>query len=84
MGNLLIQRINALALGHEDLHNPWELPHNPALVTVAKRMEALEIPSTLCRLEQRAVRETAVAIHSHDLPCLHPLRNAAQFIRDIF
>ena len=63
LGDLLRQRIYALALGYEDLNDHGELRHDPALQTASGRMESLASPSTLCRLEQRASRETAVAIH---------------------
>ena len=59
----LRQRIYALALGHEDLNDHGELCHDPALQTASGQLDALSSPSTLCRLEQRADRETAVAIH---------------------
>ncbi len=61
--DLLRQRVYALALGHEDLNDHGELRHDPALQTAAGRLEALASPSTLCRLEQRVGRETAVAVH---------------------
>ena len=61
--SLLKQRIYALTLGYEDLNDPDELRHDLALQTAAGRMEPLASPSTLCRLERRAERETAVAIH---------------------
>ena len=48
---------------HEDLNDHGELRHDPALQTAAFRMETLASPSTVCRLEQRANRETAVALH---------------------
>ena len=60
---LLSQRIYALALGHEDLNDHGELRHDLALQTATNRVEALASPSTLCRLEQRADRDTAWAIH---------------------
>ena len=53
----------ALALGHEDLNDHRELRHDLALQTAANRVESLASPSTLCRLEQRADRDTAWAIH---------------------
>ena len=58
-------RVDALvlALGPEDLNDHGELRHDPSLQTAASRMETLASPSTLCRLEQRADRETAVALH---------------------
>ena len=61
--DLLRQRVYALALGHEDLNDHGELRYDPALQTATSRMETLASPSTLCRLEQRAGRETAVAVH---------------------
>ena len=60
---LLKQRIYALALGYEDLNDHHELRHDLALQTATSRVEALASPATLCRLEQRTDRETAVAIH---------------------
>ena len=61
--DLLSQRVYALALGHEDLNDHEELRHDPVLQTATSRMETLASPSTLCRPEQRADRETAVAVH---------------------
>ena len=63
LGELLGQRIYALALGHEDLNDHGELRHDLALQTATNRVETLASASTLCRLEQRADRETAWAIH---------------------
>ena len=60
---LLKQRIYALALGYEDLNDHTELRHDLALQTATSRVETLASPATLCRLEQRSDRETAVAIH---------------------
>ena len=60
---LLKQRIYGLALGYEDLNDHGELRHDLALQTATSRVETLASPATLCRLEQRANRETAVAIH---------------------
>ena len=60
---LLSQRIYALALGHEDLNDYGELRHDLTLQTATNRVAALASPSTLCRQEQRAGRETAWAIH---------------------
>ena len=61
--DLLRQRVYALAQGYEDLNDHGELRHDPALQTAVSRTETLASSSTLCRLEQRADRETAVAIH---------------------
>ncbi len=60
---LLKQRIYALALGYEDLNDHGELRRDLALQIATSRIETLASPATLCRLEQRADRETAVAIH---------------------
>jgi hypothetical protein len=60
---LLKQRIYALGLGYEDLNDHGELRHDLALQTATSRVEALASPATLCRLEQRSDRESAVAIH---------------------
>ena len=63
LGELLGQRIYALVLGHEDLNDHGELRHDPALQTATNTVATLASASTLCRLEQRADRETAWAIH---------------------
>lgn len=60
---LLRQRIYGLTLGYEDLNDHGELRHDLALQTATSRVETLASPATLCRLEQRSDRETAVAIH---------------------
>lgn len=60
---LLQQRIYALTLGYEDLNDHSELRHDLALQTATARVETLASPATLCRLEQRADRASAVAIH---------------------
>ncbi len=74
---LLRQRVYALALGYEDLNDHHELRNDLALQTATSRVETLASPSTLCRLEHRTGRQTAVAIHevlfeqfvkSHDKP----------------
>ena len=59
----LKRRIYALALGYQDLNDHSELRHDLALQTATTRIEALASPATLCRLEQRTDRRTAVAIH---------------------
>ena len=63
VADLVRQRVYALALGHEDLNDHGELRHDLALQTATSRVETLASPSTLCRLEQRADRDTAWAIH---------------------
>ena len=60
---LIKQRVYALALGYEDLNDHSELRHDLALQTATSRIETLASSATLCRLEQRSDRETAVAIH---------------------
>ena len=63
VADLVRQRVYVLALGHEDLNDHGEFRHDLALQTAANRVETLASPSTLCRLEQRADRDTAWAIH---------------------
>ena len=63
LADLLRQPIYALALGHEDLNDHRELRHDAALQTAANRVDPLASRSTLCRLEQRADRRTAWALH---------------------
>lgn len=63
LAELLRQRVYALALGYEDLNDHNELRHDLALQTATSRVETLASPSTLCRLEQRSDRDTAVAVH---------------------
>jgi hypothetical protein len=59
---LLRQRVYGLALGYEDLNDHETLRHDLALQTFVERDQTLAHPSTLCRFENRADRETAVAI----------------------
>lgn len=61
--SLLRQRVYAIALGHEDLNDHEALRSDLALQTALHRDAALASPSTLCRLENRADRETAAALH---------------------
>ena len=63
LGDLLRQRVYALALGYEGLNDHGELRHDLALQMAAGRLEALASPSTLYRMEQRAGREMTVAMH---------------------
>lgn len=60
---LLRQRLYGLALGYEDLNDHKELRHDLALQTAVVQDDSLASASTLCRLEQRADRQTAVAMH---------------------
>ena len=50
LGELLGQRIYALALGHADLNDHGELRHDLALQTATNTVETLASASTLCRL----------------------------------
>jgi len=61
--HLLRQRIFALCLGHEDLNDHASLRHDMALQTAIGRDQTLASASTLCRLEQRAGRDTAWRMH---------------------
>lgn len=60
---MLRQRVYALALGEEDLNDHSELRHDLALRAAVGRDSGLASPSTLCRMERRADRAAAVAIH---------------------
>ena len=60
---LLQQRVYALTLGYEDLNDHLELRNDLIMQTATSRIETLASPSTLCRLEHRTDRQTAVAIH---------------------
>jgi len=61
--SLLRQRVYGLALGYEDLNDHDILRRDLALQTAAERDTELASPSTLCRLENRADRDMAWAIH---------------------
>jgi len=61
--SLIRQRVYAIALGHEDLNDHDGLRSDLALQTALHRDRALASPSTLCRLENRATRKTAWALH---------------------
>jgi len=61
--SLLRQRVYALCQGYEDLNDHGTLRGDLALQTAVERDEALGSAATLCRLENRAERATAVAIH---------------------
>lgn len=60
---LVRQRIYALALGYEDLNDHQHLRHDVALQTAVEADAVLASQSTLCRLENRAGRDSAVALH---------------------
>ena len=61
--SLIRQRVYALALGYEDLNDHETLRSDLALQSALYRDEVLASSSTLCRLENRADRATAVAMH---------------------
>lgn len=61
--SLLRQRVYGLALGYEDVNDHDPLRHDLALQTAIEKDSVLASASTLCRLENRADRETAWAIH---------------------
>ncbi len=61
--SLVRQRIYGLALGYEDLNDHQVLRNDPAFQTAIEQDRELASASTLCRLENRADRQTAVAIH---------------------
>ena len=60
---MLRQRVYALALGEEDLNDHSELRHDLALRAAVGVDSELASPSTLCRLERRAGRDSALAVH---------------------
>jgi len=60
--SLLRQRVYGLALGYEDLNDHDQLRKDMALQTATEQDAALASASTLCRLENRADRNTAVAL----------------------
>ena len=60
---MLRQRVYGLALGYEDLNDHDQLRKDLALQTATERDTDLASASTLCRLENRADREAAWAIH---------------------
>lgn len=59
---LLRQRIYGIALGYEDLNDHDTLRSDPAWQSAVERGDELASSPTLCRLEARASRATAVAI----------------------
>jgi hypothetical protein len=62
--DLLRQRIYGLALGYEDLNDHDTLRHDLAWQSAVERNQALGSSPTLCRLEARASRRSAVAMHA--------------------
>jgi hypothetical protein len=63
LGEMLAQRIYGLALGYEDLNDHDTLRHDLAWQTAVERDQPLASSPTLCRLENRADREVAWAVH---------------------
>lgn len=61
--SLLRQRVYGLCLGYEDINDHKLLKKDTALQTAVNRQENLGSESTLCRLENRANRTTAIQIH---------------------
>ena len=57
------QRVHAVALGYEDLNDHDALGDDPVVQTACERDESLASSSTLCRFEQRAEQQWAIAIH---------------------
>jgi len=60
---MLRQRLYAMAAGYEDLNDHDTLCGDTALQTAVESDRTLDSAPTLCRLEQRADRDTAVAMH---------------------
>jgi hypothetical protein len=61
--SMLRQRVYGLACGYEDLNDHDYLRHDTAFQTAVECERALSSAPTLCRLEQRADRETVVNMH---------------------
>lgn len=63
LGDLLRQRVVGLVQGYEDLNDHTTLRNDPLMQSACERDTALASAPTLCRLENRATRAAAVAIH---------------------
>ena len=61
--SLLRQRIFGICLGYDDLNDHNTLRNDPALQSAVNRVDPLASQSTLCRLENRAERQTVLKIH---------------------
>lgn len=61
--SMLRQRVYSMAAGYEDLNDHDTLRGDTALQTAVESDRTLGSAPTLCRLEQRANRDTAVAMH---------------------
>lgn len=62
--DLLRQRIYGIAAGYEDLNDHDTLRHDLAWQSAVERDTALGSSPTLCRLEARASRQSALAMHA--------------------
>jgi len=64
---MIAQRVFAIAAGYEDENDHQDLRFDPALQVVAESQpledQPLASPPTLCRLENRAARQTLVRLH---------------------
>lgn len=63
MEQMVAQRIMALAQGYEDLNDHDELRHDPLLQTAAGTTGELASSPTLCRMENQADRQCAMAMN---------------------
>jgi len=63
LDSMLRQRVYGIALGYEDLNDHLTLRKDPAFQTAVNKDANLASTSTLCRLENRADRQTTRAIH---------------------
>ena len=63
LGDMLRQRVFGLVQGYEDLNDHATLRTDPLMQTACERDTALASAPTLCRLENRASRAAAWAIH---------------------
>ncbi len=61
--SLIRQRVFGIALGYEDLNDHDDLRRDQALQTALHKDKVLASSSTLCRFENQADRQMAVAIH---------------------
>jgi hypothetical protein len=61
--SMLRQRVYGLALGHEDLNDHDTLRADLALQTAVEKDQVLASSPTLCRFENRADRDAAIAVH---------------------
>jgi hypothetical protein len=60
---MVAQRLYGLCCGYEDLNDHSALRNDVLMQTAVGRVDALASAPTLCRLEGRASREQAVALH---------------------